>query len=433
MKLIRRKSMESKQKFSQKRDLKDLSKNEDGMILIISIALLAILAMIGTIAVKTTTTDIKISTNLQQSTEMFFAAEAGLEEARARLRGSSTAVNYIGDTTIPPNGSWSTYIRTDPSWTAASDDPNYDATLTNSVNASLQTDLSYWVKVRHKTEIDIDTDFETYTDNGVTTNDIIYYGYSTVSATNLHDFTVNTTNFSYNSAIMSPIEIVTSYGTGSPTSNSLEIQVRRGINPPIAAALYGNSVDLSGNVDVDGNDNCSGNAVPAVGYVTSLTESGSGNSITLESDAGESVQLAEAIDVTSIVDSLQDLATVVWTADVSNYIGDPSAYEIIYVDATNLTLSTFNFSTKPTSYKGYGTLVVRGNLDFGGGSDWYGLIIVSGEIKLHGGGVIHGAVMSGTTATANGTPDIVYDSCEIINASGGYTYALSAWKNEALD
>ncbi|MDY6952928.1 MAG: pilus assembly PilX N-terminal domain-containing protein, partial [Thermodesulfobacteriota bacterium] len=58
--------------------------NEKGMVLIIALIFTCMLAMLGTTAVMTTTTDVKIGTNYRDNEQAFYAAQAGIEEATAR-------------------------------------------------------------------------------------------------------------------------------------------------------------------------------------------------------------------------------------------------------------------------------------------------------------------------------------------------------------
>lgn len=64
-------------------------KSEDGMILIISLALLAVLALLGTIVAHSVNTDLKISTNYKSNIQAFYIAEAGVEHAKADLINTS--------------------------------------------------------------------------------------------------------------------------------------------------------------------------------------------------------------------------------------------------------------------------------------------------------------------------------------------------------
>ena len=50
---------------------------EKGMILIVVLALIAILTLVGTVAVITTNTDIKISGNYKTSVQALYAAQEG--------------------------------------------------------------------------------------------------------------------------------------------------------------------------------------------------------------------------------------------------------------------------------------------------------------------------------------------------------------------
>ncbi len=413
--------------------------NEKGIILIGAISLIAILALSGTVGVITTFTEIKISNNYKTSIQASYAAQAGTEEARARLKGSSSDPNYAGDPAANPDSTWSAYILTSSSW-QPSDDPNYVDTYTNYVpttsshtNSTIETntlqttpDISYWVKIRHKREADLLPN-ETYTDGGTTTNDIIYYGYATSTSTTLEQFTTTDAN----PVTGSPVEIITSYGSNGKSSSIIEIHTEKIPGPPIVTAVYGNNVDINGNVDITGDDACSSNPSPCVGYSTNLDLTG--GAIDLVSQAGPSTQIIPAIDVTAQVDALESTATVIWgDADdpAKNItVGSSSNYEVVFCDATQFSDQELDIN----NLTGYGTLVVRGDLDLGGSTTWYGLIIVSGDIKISGNGNIHGAIVADDIEQLSGNIDIYYSSCELVYANGSYRYATSRWKDKKLN
>lgn len=80
-----------KNKFNLKQYLKfenSLSKYKDnkGIVFIAALGLLAVLAIVGTSAVVTTTTDIKISNNYQSGTKAFYVAEGGAKYGVEKLR-----------------------------------------------------------------------------------------------------------------------------------------------------------------------------------------------------------------------------------------------------------------------------------------------------------------------------------------------------------
>src|SRR5438132_390716 len=66
-----------------------LSGNERGMILATILLMLPVVALLGAVAITITTTDVEISGNYKATVRAVAAAEAGLEEARAQLIGSS--------------------------------------------------------------------------------------------------------------------------------------------------------------------------------------------------------------------------------------------------------------------------------------------------------------------------------------------------------
>jgi hypothetical protein len=412
--------------------------NEKGIVLIGAISLIAILALLGTVSVVTTSTEILICRNYKTSVQASYAAHSGTEEARARLRVSSSDPNYAGDPAASPDPTWSAYILTSSSW-QTSDDPYYDGTYTNYIpkfspinhtNTATETntiqatpDISYWVKIRHKREADLLPN-ETYTDNGSTANDIIYYGYATSTSTTPEQFTTTDVN----PVTASPVEIITSYGSSGKSSGIIEIHTEKIPGPSIVTPVYGTSVDIRGNVDITGDDACSSNAIPCVGYTTDLDLTG--GAIDLVSQAGPSTQIIPAIDVMAQVDALESTATVTLTGDQNNYsIGSSSNYEVVYCDATQLSDQELDMN----NLTGYGTLVVRGDADLGGSIEWHGLIIASGTIDFHGGGSreIYGAVVA-QDVELSGNIDINYDSCEIQNANGSYRYATSRWKDKKL-
>src|SRR5919108_3790082 len=178
-----------------------LYSNERGTILVTILLLLPVVALLGAVAIKITATDVEISGNYKATVRAEAAAEAGLEEARARLIGSATDATFAGDPAAPPNAAWTSYILTTNSW-HTSHDPYYNAAMTNYVPTtasrinptitanSLQTTIAYWVKIRHKREYDAeqaghtvavphyhDGDGSTTPHTAAAPGSLIYYGY----------------------------------------------------------------------------------------------------------------------------------------------------------------------------------------------------------------------------------------------------------------
>jgi hypothetical protein len=402
---------------------------------------MAILALVATVAVITTNTEIKISSNYKTSIQASYAAQAGYEEARARLRGLTFDDNYAGDP-ASSDPTWSAYILTSDTWEFSTDpndsnylDPNYKnyiplydnpvnhtntATETNTIQAT--PDISYWVKIRHKREADMLN--EPYTDYGGATNDIIYYGYAATGTSTVEQFTTDDDPFT-----ASPVEIITSYGSSGTSLSVIEIQARRFPGPPIVGTIYaGNDIYVESGTIITGNDyvGCAADPVPAITYVYNKSIS---PGVTLESEAGTSTTRT-SLDLTT-VDELESIKTVTLTGNQTDYnVGSNSNYEVVYCDATQLSDDKITL----TNISGYGTLVVSGKIEFKGTSNWwYGLIIASEKIEFDGDGTVYGAVLSGGDVYIPGTWEIDYDSCEIDKAKSSFPYATFRWEDKKLN
>jgi hypothetical protein len=418
-----------------KKQVGTILSNEKGMVLPVGLMFLAIIAILGTTAVIITTTDLKIGTNYKLSEQAFYAAEAGIEEARARLRGSSTA--YAGDSASPLNPFWSVYLSSG-SWTPSSDDPDFNSSYANTSVSSLQTDISYLVKIRHKREYDAeqaghtissphyyDDDGDTGTNSASSPGNIIYYGYKDDTSTTIEQFTTTVAN----PPNASPVQIITSHGMRGESLKVIEIESGRELGPPIVSALYGDTVGGNGTVSVVGDDNCDPtNSLPAVAYCIDDLLSVGGD-VTLTSIAGATTKLSSPIDIAQHVENLTSEATVILKTNQTKYsVGSSSVYEIVYCDATGLTDSQL----KLTNLTGYGTLVVKGDLYFSGNLNWHGLILASGNVDFFGGGSdvknVTGAVLANSTATLQGKVNITYDSCEVANAQNNYSQTTLIWK-----
>lgn len=420
-------------------------RDERGIVFIAALALVAVLALAGIVSLVTTTTDITISSNYKSSLQASFAAQAGAEEARARLRGPTSAARYAGDPDVNPDEDWSAYILSYGTWTTSSD-PGYDASYDNyiplytptpnhtntTVTAnSLQTNLLYWVFVRHKKESDLFAG-EPYTNNGSGADDIIYYGYATSTSTTLEQFTTNSPNLS----MCAPVEIIRSYGMSGRSVKGIDVQVRRVPGPPIVAALYGKSVSLGGSsITVDGTDSCGQSNLTSVVYNTTYTTNGNPNVVS-PVGASPTAQM-NAINCTIYVNALEPMKTITLTSEPpSGYtVGSSSNYEIVYCDASVLT-SPSDGKLDLSNVTGYGTLVVKGKLSFSGNLTWHGLIIATDDIDFSGGGSgaknVYGAVLGNDVADLSGSVNVQYDSCEIENAKGRYAYPPFRWKDSGL-
>jgi len=412
-----------------------IHKNEKGFVLPLGLMFLAIIAILGTTAVIVTTTDLKIGSNYRASEQAFYAAEAGIEEARARLRRSSTA--YAGDSASSPDPLWSVYLSSG-SWTPSSDDPDFNSSYTNTVVSSLQSDISYAVKIRHKREHDAeqaghttssphyyDGDGNTGTNPDSAPGNIVYYGYGDPSqpTTAVQFTTSGTTEYE-------PVEIITAYGQSSNSLKTVEIEVRKNPGPLVNSALYakGNVTGNGSALSVDGNDNCG--AAPAKPPVYTLAPSitnTSGSPIFLGNPATPQ-QGTDSVDIAGYVNDLKASAIKIDVDSSGTNYGDASNFVTCHSDTSN----PYNVNgLKLSNTTGYGIFLVEGDLTLGGGFSWNGLILVTGTLVFNGGGAginIKGAVLANQTVDINGGIDIKYDSCMVDNALNNQSLDIISWK-----
>ena len=422
-------------------------KNEKGMVLPLGLMFLAIIAILGTTAVIVTTTDLKIGSNYRASEQAFYAAEAGIEEARARLRGLSTADDYAGDPS-PYDPWWSAYILTSDSW-QISNDSGYNANYNNYIPTSishtnttitansLQTDISYFVKIRHKREYDAEQSGHTisspqYSDGDGNTGinpvsapgNIIYYGYGDPSQpTTAVQFTTS------GATEHKPVEIITGYGQSSGSLKTVEIEVKKNPGPLINSALYAKG-DVTGNgaaLSVNGNDNC-GAASPKPTIYTLTPSMTTLNGTPVLSPTGPE-QGTNDINILSSINSLRASTNVVITADQNNALyGDTGNFVTCYSDTSN----PYNVNgLSLTGVTGYGILLIEGDLILGGGFNWNGLILVTGTLVFNGGGSglnIEGAVLANQTIDINGGVYITYNSCMVDNSLNNLSLGIISWK-----
>lgn len=438
--------------------------NEKGMTLVTVMLLVAVLVVLGTTAVMMSTMDRKISGNYKTSNEAFYAAEAGIEEARTRLLGTNAEADYVGDPATTPNLLWSSYIVSSSEW-AITDDATYNASYTNYVPTtsshtsttfspnSVQSNISYLVKMKHKTEYDAEqaghsTTNPHYEDNDGSTalhtaaapGNFIYYGYN--ASIQLVQYTTAAATSD------EVIKIVTSYGRSGNGKKVIFAEVAK--LPPVAvpAALYarGTVTTNGSSQNIDGRDNCfsppTGSNPPIYTMTPSVTGySGVGmptfNGATRDpllypvypNYPTNPVMGPIDINITTMVDVYGTTYDQRIEEDLNGgTYGSPSNYVTVYSDTNNPYLVQ---GLSVSNVTGYGILVVRGDLTLNGGFTWNGLVICSGTITFNGGGLgvnINGAVLANTTVTMNGGLDLRYNGCQLANAFQRSSMQILSWK-----
>ncbi len=95
-----------------KKQIGTILNNEKGIVLVISVLMLAVLAALGTTAVMQTSTDLKISSNYKTSRQAFYDADAGVQYALAMIEAGLKASPQTF--TLPSAGSPATLTYTTP-------------------------------------------------------------------------------------------------------------------------------------------------------------------------------------------------------------------------------------------------------------------------------------------------------------------------------
>lgn len=382
---------------------------EDGMVLVVVILVMATLVLLGSTAAMMTSTDLKISSNYKLSEQAFYAAEAGVEEARARMR--INAANPITDA-HPAQANWSVFIGD----AIKSQGKGYDnGNALHSRVASIQSALDYTVRITHRTD---------GSGNIVTTPaGLIIY-------------------------------LVTSYGAATNATKTVEAEITRAPPIPAPAALYVKApTTIQGSsTNVIGTDQCGTQHMP--GVVTTLgagtvTANGGpkvcGSNNACVAGSWDVVGGGIDINVQSLIDQYKGSATHSYTVagatETEMAWGTPTMGATLQNASTCSTFNIVHYNTLGTDVKmaggttGCGLLLVEGDLEVNGGFTWYGVVLVSGSVRYLGGGDknVTGAVLAGSSMDADlvgGNANIVYCSSAISNMTASQPWRVLSWSEK---
>jgi len=386
--------------------------NEKGIVLVVCLLLLAVLVILGTTAVMTTTTDFKIGSNYKQNERAFYIAEAGIEEARARLSANFT----------PESKRISA--------------PTGDETISMT---SFQGDLNYTVTIKRQKE-------------KVSPYNFLYWG--DYNGDGISEVREKSTLSTASGKDASEIYLVTSTGIAPGAKKKIEVEMAK--LPPITvtSALYVKAeTTIQGtSTHVIGEDQCGGDDVPGIKTtLASSTVSNTGNP-TVSGSTSETWSVvggATNMDVKGVIDNWKSSANYsyakVSATDTGMNWGTPTAgatlqdasscsiNNIVYYNTYNSTADTLTDIKLAGGTTGCGILLVDGDLEMHGNLSWYGIILVSGSVTYSGGGDknITGAVIAGGSVDADlvgGNANIVYCSTAISNQSVNQPLHRLSWK-----
>ncbi|MBI5886304.1 MAG: pilus assembly PilX N-terminal domain-containing protein [Deltaproteobacteria bacterium] len=387
--------------------------SDKGFILILALVSMLAMTIIGISLVMNMSTDMQLARNERDGKQAFQLAEAGVNEAIARLRLPVAHARYDGEpeaATIAAAATNPKGYRTTALWPAGS-----------AFNSATSADgLDYAVTVNYLTEQDpfCDDNAGNTNVNGIPAgalncnNEVVMFG---------QDF-----NICFNDIAactkpsarrgVYPVYRITSTGTVNTTDRTVEVLVG-------ASNL---NMDTNGAI----NTNTCVNAGGSTTIVGGVQEAGACGAC----DAGIDVCNAKAADTMDTFlsgDPLSSLASSAdWKIDCNainacnadigavpdsmwgDCAGD-SASSLLYIDTHMDTFSPTISATDLPGGCGRGILIINGNITLSGNMTWEGLIYVMGTLTLNGGGGsginVTGGIMANNTVTLNGNIRATYD------------------------
>lgn len=391
---------------------------EKGFVLILALVAMVAMSIIGISLVMNMTTDMQLAANERESKQAFQLAEAGVNEAIARLQIKKTAPNYAGE----PSGT--TGYRT-------------TATALKNPNFTSVEGLGYTVKLEYLIETSPFCDSNSVGVSNASTN-----------LTNNADGTPATQNCSnevvmYGRDFNVPVESttvmigtfpaykITSVGTSGTTTKTIEAYIgKRSINNDPGAAGNSNScitlsggkselesetagipgaIYLAGCVAPPGKvigDGCNGVA----GANSAKVEGGCQTkavATNLDTYLGDTVAKIGAQASTKIVCASQgvcnaEMNAIPATTGVWGTCGNGSTdSQLVYVN-NPIGISVNLTSASLPSGCGRGILIVTGDLAISGNAKYEGLVYVLGSVTLNGNAQVVGGIMAGGTIKVNG-------------------------------
>lgn len=428
------------------REARDRSNANHGFALVAVLLLVAVAGLVTATVLQTTSTEIQISGNHKQAIQELYAAEAGLAEARSRLRKRmGTEVYFVEDTAVSPDPLWTAYIMASANWSPSvdSDYASYETNVipvpgnpTNTVVRpnSLQADLPYWVKIRHKTEYDaeraghkaatphyVDLDGSTARHSKGSRGNVLYFGYPSTASPVPVSFTTKTPT------PWLPIEKIVAHGTATSGTVILEEEVVHSPGPNQVGALHAfGDVSLAGtHGTINGHDACGVVAgLPPVVYGGTLT-----NAPTMQFNGNPASPQHSSVvpDPAFALDALKTDASVLNADQINQQLGTAPVPMTFFAESG---LFSQPRGIRIQQTRGFGIFLVDGNATLEGEVQWDGMILVTGTLFLNAYGsgiVIRGGVWAGRI-DQTGPLSVQYDSCRLQAALLAVPTRVRTWR-----
>ena len=417
-----------------------------GFALVAVLLLIAVVSLVTATVLQTTSTEIQISGNHKQAVQEFYAAEAGLAEARSRLRKTrGTEAYFIGDPAVSPDPLWTAYVVESVGW-SPSVDPEHSPHETNVIPLpgnptntvaqpnSLQTGLPYWVKIRHKTEYDaeraghrsatphyVDLDGSHARHGKGNRGNVVYFGYPSATSTVPVSFTTKTPT------PWLPVEKTVAHGTATNGTVVLEEEVFHPPGPNQLGALYASgTVSLTGaSGEINGHDACGVvGSLPPVTYGAAFTNS---STIRFDGNPASPQPSSHVLALAADLVALNADAVVLNQDQINQHLGTSQVPMTFFAKGGSFVQPQ---GIRIQQTRGFGILLVDGDATLEGEVQWAGMILVTGTLFLNGRGsgiVIHGGVWAGRI-DQTGPFTVRYDSCLLQAALLAVPTQVRTWK-----
>ncbi|MEA2658641.1 MAG: hypothetical protein QOF64_1237 [Candidatus Binatota bacterium] len=363
------------QRSSRRRAGSRLLNDESGIILIAVLTLLSALILAGVTAFIMASTNIKVGGNLKTNQTALQVAMGGAEQGRQTLRAAN----------------------------ASSANPsNFSEELAAHISLPLATSSTL---------------VSGYTYNASLANDSAAGESSTVDINGIVRITSVATGPNNTKAIVQTTVKLYNLSVSSPAVVYSKDNV----------SLSGSSLSING---VDAGTCGTGSAFGTVYTKDPATTGTNGNPVLSSSPAHGTTD----VDLVALANQLKSGANYTLTSDVSGVTyGSTTNYVTVYADAI---ATQADGELRLNNVTGYGTLIVKGDLQMAGNLNWNGIIIVTGILKSSGGGSdgknIKGQIYTGSSALGDtaitGNIDITYNSCETKKSLSSQPLLLVNWK-----
>jgi Tfp pilus assembly protein PilX len=374
---------------------------ERGAVLVMGLLIILVLTILGMAAMMSTAVELKIARNDRSSKQVFYIAEAGLEDARSRMQ-TAVSPSPIQDSS-PTSTSWTAFVGTG---TRAAAKGYQGSNPDHVLYAPLNSSMDYVATITHKLD---------------PSGNILRWGDINGDGA-----------LEENTSMGENIYVITSEGrTPTGAEKTLKIEAVRIPSIPVPAALYTefNTTLMGKSTYVTGIDQCGGPDVP--GVLTRATVSQNGQPTVLGSPPIVQNSLLD-LGISPLVSQLGSAAKYSYALNSATLTGMNWGSPVPGATPQNASScserNVVYFETSSTYVKlaggtsGCGILLVNGDLNLNGGFHWYGLIIVTGSVAFSGGGEknVTGGILSGGSVSA----DVVGGDSSIVYCSGALNQTL---------